>query len=64
MPNERAAPDIDPCDAMASSNAILAGPNLRSFGKTMRMERRGLAIALPMCDILEFYSIPDFRTVK
>lgn len=45
MPNERAAPDIEPCAAMASSNAILAGPNLRPFAKTIRMERRELVIA-------------------
>ena len=45
MPNERAATDIDPCAAMASSNAILPGPNLRPFAKTIRMERRELVIA-------------------
>jgi hypothetical protein len=44
MPNERAAADIDPRVAMASSNAILAGPNLRPFASAMRMERRELGI--------------------
>jgi hypothetical protein len=44
MPNERAAADIDPCVAMASSNAILVGPNLRPFASTMQMERRELGI--------------------
>ena len=39
MPSVRAAPEIDPVERIASSNAILPGPMRSPLGKSMRMER-------------------------
>jgi hypothetical protein len=45
MSTDRAAADIEPVAAMASSSAILLGPSMAPFANMTRMRRRGFAMS-------------------